>query len=1641
MSSSSSRNAGEQQGQLQLQQEPAYASGVSNSTSGDDSDRDSDSGDDNDRVGVSDDSPRGSAGDSRIGILGDQRGPRVDGPDTAGGVGGAGATEAAPSSSLGNPPSPLFGHTARLTDSIEDDSDIDVPVSQEETPREASAVLAASALASPIESASQLSAVRHAAPSRMSAISDISESADERGGGVGVAGAGDEGGDDDDEPVFALPHASADSVPLHPHASPDSLPQNNDGGFARPSAATPQARATPDAAPPPRRRRRVQFAVSPTQVPSPPPPPPAQPVAVESSDEGAGGVAASPVGWLPSGPSALSPSPRVESSASPPPSSASPATPSRDDAGDGAGVGAGGGAVTVAPRAAEEGRRCRVWQFAESAPSTTELLATITSEFGLPAVVNQAPFFSDDADAEETGTQRFGGKVFTVPGPPWSAKWTPPPDPSEVHFWSDRGHRPEEVWCHGQPPAPPVLSLLQKEACARHGTAQCRRRVLRATAVPPSVAEVRAWLERHPADGSRKHDQHVRAEAPKFDGNTGRLMGTRFTRAPSQASTTDEEDAEAKAVAAARKTAEKERGRSQLSAPTPTAHTPARVSQTGFKNASRASADQHMTLLSAELHVNTREHLLPDPQHDAVSALFYAIHDDNAIAGDRRPSYADGVDPPPVAHTDGIIRGVIIVKAALSTAAPEKAPPSSDSAPAANAAEAEPPRQPAAERPATNILGGPMTGPGAGLFDDDPPVAPVSTTTAASKPPLVPAAREAEAREGAAGADVSFCDGTAWKWWTADETLQRALNADFVNDAAFKDGVRVDVKYVDSEDELLLQFVELVHTWDPDVLLGYEMQEESLGYLLQRAAVRDMPLSEWLSRVPGEAADRRDRNDEWGSTHASGIWVRGRIILTLWRMMRSELKLTQYTLENVVKNTLGERVPRYPPQVLTRWFMSGPRERRAVLEHTILRTALNLRLLDHLDLIGRTSEMARMFGMDFFSVLSRGSQFRVEGVMVRVARPLNYVMASPQKHEVSAQDALEEQAEILEPEGLFYEDPVVVLDFQSLYPSMMIAYNICYSTCHGKLAHDESMLPKLGFKEYRAPPGAHARAGSEAFVAPNGAVFSPRSVRQGVLGRFLQELLEARVMIKGTMKRSEVKADPVLTRVLHARQFALKMLANVTYGYTSASFSGRMPCSHIADAIVSTARATLTKAIDTVQSHPEWRARVVYGDTDSMFVLLPGRTKDEAFRIGKEIAALVTAANPRPVELKFEKVYHPCVLPSKKRYVGFSYESPDQAKPHLDCKGIEVVRRDTCPAVAKLMEKCLRIIFTTRDASQVKRYVQRQWAKMLDGRVHASDFIFAKEVRLGSYKERGVLPPSAYVATKLMQADRRAEPRYRQRVPYVVIYSRSGKARLTDMVFPPDAFMRNRHEWRLNMHYYIEKAMIPPLERIFNLMGVPVKRWFFEVKSKHAHRVRRQRAPQPDDVHLMAVAGGPLRVARPPPPEPAQRSGGSFTFRGRGIPDAGRRRRPRGTVERGVVAREVLGQGTLLGYFASNRCELCDEVTMDTICSACASHPQRTHYLLMQRLSVSDRDMQAYAAVCRNCTRFAEVGGVISCVSLDCEVYFERVKKTDAYVHALETCERHGRLPPLPEPAQADASAADAGRAEGGGGAGAGAGR
>ncbi|KAG0605129.1 hypothetical protein M758_9G034000 [Ceratodon purpureus] len=830
--------------------------------------------------------------------------------------------------------------------------------------------------------------------------------------------------------------------------------------------------------------------------------------------------------------------------------------------------------------------------------------------------------------------------------------------------------------------------------------------------------------------------------------------------------------------------------------------------------------------------------------------------------------------------------------------------------------------------------------------------------------------------------DIQYDDET--RGHLNNQTLVLLVDANAASSSKIIDGVTgCSIIYLADELLLLKCFVRLVRLCDPDMLVGWEVQGSSLGLLAERAANLGFGLLKELSRTPPKVQTQNSKtdaetdvnpdpnsdeghskvqelrnsvfgdmvpletgvqdsviSDEWGRTNGSGLFVGGRIILNLWRIMRGEVKLGIYTLEAVAEAVLRKRVPRIPWRTLTRWFARGPAQGRyRCIEYFVERAKLNFEIMDQLDLLNRTAELARVFGIDFYSVFSRGSQYRVESMMLRLARTQNFLLLSPSRQQVAAQPAMECLPLVMEPESRFYTSPVVVLDFQSLYPSMIIAYNLCFSTCLGKIVSNNPKV--LGVTNLPIPPRLLQELKDLLTITPNGVMYTPPEVRQGVVPRLLSEILSTRIMVKQAMKKL-TPDQRVLQRVLNARQFALKLIANVTYGYTAAGFSGRMPCAELADSIVQCGRLTLERAIHLVNTTKRWDARVVYGDTDSMFVHLEGRTREEAFKIGQDIAASVTAMNPNPVTLKMEKVYHPCVLLTKKRYVGYSYESPGQATPIFDAKGIETIRRDSCAAVAKTLERSLRTLFETQDLSQVKAYLQRQWGKIVSGRVSLRDFVFAKEVRLGTYSARAsVLPAAAIVASKAMSLDPRAEPRYAERVPYVVVHGEPG-ARLSDVVVDPHTMLANG--LRLHDTYYITKQIIPALQRIFGLVGADLKQWYAELP----------------------------RVYRPPTSK-----------------------RPGKITSKYTEAERSSKGATIDHYYLSQHCSVCGELMRGSqlVCTSCSANPQAVVSMLTTQTAQLEMEFKHLEAICRHCGGGdGRPEGHIACVSLDCPIFFERLK-------------------------------------------------
>ena len=471
-----------------------------------------------------------------------------------------------------------------------------------------------------------------------------------------------------------------------------------------------------------------------------------------------------------------------------------------------------------------------------------------------------------------------------------------------------------------------------------------------------------------------------------------------------------------------------------------------------------------------------------------------------------------------------------------------------------------------------------------------------------------------------------------------------------------------------------------------------------------------------------------------------------------------------------------------------------------------------------------------------------------------------YFFFSPSRDDCTNQEALECQALTLEPQSGFHYDPVVVCDFTALYPSLVIAYNLCYSTCAGKLEYHSTRIEmqqegrttgRLGpflyserqtatvlnhhMKSLTASGEKSVKSEDRAYITPTASIFVSENVIKGVLPQVLNELLATRAMLKKAAKvyRKNVKnLSPSVLRQLEARQLALKYVANVTYGYTSATFSGRSAMPLLADTIVECGRRTLTNAINLANSwghekRGKWSgAHVIYGDTDSLFIKLPNRSVKEAFVFGTEFCEAVTASNPPPIQLKLEKVYAATLLQTKKKYCGMKYESATQKRPVFEAKGIETVRRDQCLLTQKILRNALITSFR-KGLNATKEYLERQWALIHADRLPVSDYILTGRVR-SQYRGGKMGPVQAALARRLAEADPGRVVRHKERLPYVIVAAPGRNFKLRDCVLTPTELLEQWDSHTIHSTYYATKHVNAALQRCLGLppYNVNINAWY-----------------------------------------------------------------------------------------------------------------------------------------------------------------------------------------------------------------------
>ncbi|EXF75235.1 DNA polymerase family B [Colletotrichum fioriniae PJ7] len=606
--------------------------------------------------------------------------------------------------------------------------------------------------------------------------------------------------------------------------------------------------------------------------------------------------------------------------------------------------------------------------------------------------------------------------------------------------------------------------------------------------------------------------------------------------------------------------------------------------------------------------------------------------------------------------------------------------------------------------------------------------------------------------------------------------------------------VATQILEFEKEEKMLSEWQKFLIKVDPDIIIGYNIANFDFPYLLDRAKALKVGGFEYWSRIPSIPSRAKETNfssKQMGNRDSKATNTNGRLQLDLLQLVQRDHHLRSYTLNSVCSQFLGEQKEDVHYTMITELFNGTPESRRRLALYCLKDAYLPQRLMDKLSCLENYTEMARVTGIPFNFLLSRGQQVKFISQLFRKALEQKLVIPNMRSE---GSDEQYEGATVIEPTRGYYDVPIATLDFASLYPSIMQAHNLCYTTLVNKKAIEKFDLKK----------------DDDYIVTPNGDTFVTIKQRKGLLAQILEELLTARKQAKRELAG---ETDPFKKAVLNGRQLALKISANSVYGLTGAT-TGKLPCLEIASSTTAFGRQMIMKTKEEVEkkyciangyTHD---AQVIYGDTDSVMVKFGTKDLPEAMKFGEEAASFVSSKFVKPIKLEFEKVYYPYLLINKKRYAGLYWTNPNKYD-KMDTKGIETVRRDNCLLVQTVIEKVLRMMLIDQDVQGAQDYVKDTIADLLQNKVDMSKLVITKALTKDDYAAKQA---HVELAQRMKKRDAGSAPGLGDRVAYVMIKGAAG-AKNYEKSEDPIYVLENNVP--IDTRYYLDNQLAKPLGRIF----------------------------------------------------------------------------------------------------------------------------------------------------------------------------------------------------------------------------------
>ncbi|TFY64658.1 hypothetical protein EVJ58_g2476 [Rhodofomes roseus] len=604
-----------------------------------------------------------------------------------------------------------------------------------------------------------------------------------------------------------------------------------------------------------------------------------------------------------------------------------------------------------------------------------------------------------------------------------------------------------------------------------------------------------------------------------------------------------------------------------------------------------------------------------------------------------------------------------------------------------------------------------------------------------------------------------------------------------------------------NERMLLNSLLATIYKADPDIIVGHEFLGVSLDVLLHR--MRDLKADHW-SRIG------RFRRSKWPGIGRQGTnlkFMNGRLLCDLASdSAKGMISSTTWSLTEMCKTHLKSDRQDIDPDDTASFFDSSvgsPERLLTFVQHCELDAHYQMALAAKVQILPLTRQLTNLAGNSWNKTLNGGRAERNEYILLHEFHQKKYICPDKtwgKKAAAAEKESNNDDAEggkttkskrdkykgglVFEPKRGLWDKFILVMDFNSLYPSIIQEYNIDFTTV-------DRVEDEEGEEKIPEPPSSE--------------------VAQGVLPRLIATLVARRRQVKSMMKdRTATQAQLLQWDI---KQMALKLTANSMYGCLGFEYS-RFYARPLAALTTFKGREILTHTRELAES---LQLDVVYGDTDSVFVNSNVTDLAEALKIS---ATFKKAVNDRYklLEIDLDGIFQRLLLLQKKKYAAIKVE--DGTRTTTEIKGLDMKRREYS-ALSKNVSQYVLDQILSGEATEVvveniHEYLTTVREDVRAGKVKLDDFIIFK--RLGKNPEDYPDAKSQpHVQVALRMKARGGTARSGDVIPYVFCLGDNGetsKSAQAERAKHPDEVRRANSGLQIDYEYYLSQQILPPIERL-----------------------------------------------------------------------------------------------------------------------------------------------------------------------------------------------------------------------------------